>query len=142
MADFIIDILKYLKCSDCHSDFETNININNITNTNKIDILKNWKLYLKEYEMYSSMILYNELLNKDISYIINKNESILLLNEDNSIYLKLEYISNNEHDNSPILVPTEDYEDLYNNIESSEKIFDNKLNAYYIGIFNLKNYKQ
>jgi hypothetical protein len=133
MNEYITYFLKNLGCSHCQEfDFHDNSNKEN---------LKNWKLYLKEYEMFSSMLLYNEKLDKYISYIINKNDSIYLLDNKNDIFFKLEYISDNEEDNSPILVPTEEYVTLYEKIEQMEKIFDKKLNALYIGTYNIKKCK-
>lgn len=129
MVEFVTNFLKNLGCSHCQ-EFEYQDNKNK-------EIYKSWKLYLKEYEMYTSMILYNEKLKKDISFIINKNESIFLL-EDNKIFLKLEYISNNEIDNNPILVPTDEYQNTYENIENMHKVYDEELNAYYIGTYDIK----
>ena len=88
--------------------------------------------------MFSSMILHNDILEKDISYIINKNNSVLLLDDKNEVYIKLEYISNNEQDNLPILVPTDEYQSLYEKIEQMDKKYDKKVNAYYIGTYNIK----
>jgi hypothetical protein len=130
MAEFIKNILKNLGCSHCQ-DFDFKESNNN-------ENYKNWKLYLKEYDMFSSMILHNDILEKDISYIINKNNSVLLLDEKNEVYIKLEYISNNEQDNLPILVPTDEYQSLYEKIEQMDKKFDKKMNAYYIGTYNIK----
>jgi hypothetical protein len=130
MTDFITSFLKNIGCSHCQEfEFQENYNKDNY---------KSWKLFLKEYEMYSSMILVNSKLNKDISFLISKNESIFLLDDKDEIFIKLEYISNNEDDNTCILVPTEEYEELYSKIESMDKKFDKKYNAYYIGTYNLK----
>ena len=134
MTEFITNFLKHLGCSHCQ-EFEFQNNKNN-------DNLKNWKLYLKEYEMYSAMFLYNDTLKKNISYIINKNESIFLEKENNDIYLKLEYISNNDNDNLPILVPTDEYQDIYENIESMEKTFDKDMNSFYIGTYDIRKSKK
>jgi len=133
MTEILANLLRHLGCSHCQ-EFEFQENKNK-------EIYNGWKLYLKEYEMYSAMILYNDILKKDISYLINKNESVFLLKENNEIFLKLEYISDNEIDNSPILVPTDDYQELYENIEEMEKIFDKEINAYYIGTYNIKKSK-
>ena len=91
--------------------------------------------------MYSAMILYNSKLNKDISYLIAKNDSLLLLNEEGETYIKLEYISNNDEDKTAILVPTDEYQELYEAIESMDKKFDKKMNAYYIGKYDIKKCK-
>jgi hypothetical protein len=134
MTEFITMLLKNLGCSHCQ-EFEFQNNKNN-------ENFKNWKLYLKEYEMYSAMFLYNETIKKDISYLINKNESIFLVDNNNDIFLKLEYISNNEENNLPILVPTDEYQNIYENIEKMEKVFDKDINAYYIGMYNIKKSKK
>ena len=130
MTEFITNFLKHLGCSHCQ-EFE-------YQNTRNNENMKNWKLYLKEYEMYSAMFLYNENIKKDISYIITKNESIFLVKDNNDIFLKLEYISNNEDSNLPILVPTDEYQEIYETIESMEKTFDKDMDAYYIGTYNIK----
>lgn len=131
MTEFVTSLLKNLSCFQCQ-DFDMNDH----------DNLKDWNLYLKEYEMYTAMILYNHKLKKDISKIISKNESILLLDQNNNIYIKLEYISNNEEDqNRAILVPTDEYQELYQNIEKMEKITDETMKAYFIGKFNLQKVK-
>jgi len=129
MADFITNFLKNLGCSQCQ-EYE-------FQETNK-ENLKSWKLYLKEYEMYSAMILYNDILKKDISYIINKNESIFLLDENDKIYIKLEFIAKSEDNNTSILVPGDEYQELYEQIGNMEKTYDKDMNAYLIGIFNIR----
>lgn len=133
MSDLLTSLLKNIGCSHCQ-EFEFQENYNK-------DSYKSWKLYLKEYEMYSAMILYNSKLDKDISYLIGKNDSILLLNEKNEIFIKLEYISNNEEDNTSILVPTDEYQELYEQIETMDKKFDKKKNAYLIGVYDIKKCK-
>lgn len=128
MSELLTNILKNIGCSYCQEyEYQENINY-----------FKSWKLYLKEYEMYSAMILYNDKLKKDISHIIKKNDSIFLLNN-NNIVLKLEYISN-ESDNA-ILVPTDEYNDFYEKIEEMNKTFDEKIKAYYIGTFDIEKCK-
>ena len=129
MADFITNFLKNLGCSQCQEyEFQETTKEN----------LKSWKLYLKEYEMYSAMILYNDILKKDISYIINKNESIFLLDENDKIYIKLEFIAKSEDNNTSILVPGDEYQELYEQIGNMEKTYDKDMNAYLIGTFNIR----
>jgi hypothetical protein len=130
MTEYISGFLKNLGCSHCQ-EFE-------FQDVQNKDNLKNWKLYLKEFEMYSAMYLYNNKIKKDISYIINKNDSIYLINEKNEIFLKLEYILNDTKNNSSILVPTDDYLEHYEKIEQMEKIYDKEMEGYYIGTFSLK----
>jgi len=133
MSELLTLFLKNIGCSHCQEyEFQENYNKEN---------LKSWKLYLKKYEMYSAMILHNSKLNKDISYLISKSDSLLLLNEDGETYIKLEYISNNDDDKTAILVPTDEYQKLYEEIESMDKKFDKKMNAYYIGKYDIKKCK-
>jgi len=129
--DLFTNIIKNFNCSTC-ADHE-------FEDTHRIENYKNWKLFLKEYELYSAMILYNENLEKDISYLINKNDSILLIDSNEEIFIKLEYISNDN--GTSILVPTDDYQNLYEKIENMDKTFDKTLNAKYIGIFDIKKCK-
>jgi hypothetical protein len=139
MTELITSVLKNLGCSYCQEyQFEENYNKNNF---------KGWKLYLKEYDMYSAMILYNEKLDKDISYYFKKGENIFLLNDKQEIILKLEYLSDNESEKTDdlnktaILVPTEEYQEFYEKIEAMEKSFDPKLKAYYISTYDVKRRK-
>ena len=131
MTEFLTSVLKNLGCSQCQ-EFEFQ---------DTKEYYKDWKLYLKEYEMYSAMILYNENYKKTITQLFNKNDSIILLDEDNKIYVVLEYISINEEDNNAILVPTDEYQELYQNIENMDKEFDKNIKAHYIGTFNIKKAK-
>ena len=130
MAELLTNFLKNLGCSYCQEyEFQESLNKENYSS---------WKLYLKEYELYSAMLLYNEKLKKDISHLINKNDTIFLLDDNKEIVSKLEFISINEEDNNPILVVTDEYQDFYENIENIEKVYDTELNAYYIGTYNIK----
>ena len=127
MSELLTIFLKNLGCSRCQ-EFEFH---------ETKDDYKGWKLYLKEYEMYTAMILYNEKLEKDVSSIISKDDNIILLNDKDEVYIKLEYIANSE-ENDAILVPTDEYQELYETIEKMDKKLNKKLNAYYIGIYNIK----
>ena len=128
MRETIITLLKNIGCSYCQEyEFQDNK-----------DNLKNWKLYLKEYEMYSAMILYNDIIDKDISYLININDIVCLLNDKDEIILKLEFISFNKNDNNSILVPTDEYNNFYTEIEEMDKKYDTFKKANYINIYNIK----
>jgi len=124
----LLTLLNNLTCTHCQ-EFEYQDSLEN---------MKSWKLYLKEYDMYSAMLLYNDNLKKDISYIIKKNECINLLNEKDEIFLKLEFVSENNDDKNSILVPTDDYLELYENIEQMNKVYDKDMNAYLIGTYNIR----
>jgi hypothetical protein len=130
MIEFITNILKKIGCSNCQ-EYELQEDYDK-------ENMKFWKLYLKEYEMFSAMLLYNDNLKKDISYIIKKNECILLLNDKDEIFIKLEFVSKSEDDNNSILVPTDDYKELYEKIEQMDKTYDKDLDAYLIGVYKIK----
>ena len=128
MTEYITSFLKNLGCSQCQEfEFE-----------NSKELSNNWRLYLKEYEMYSAMVLYNDNPKNTISNIFSKNDSFILFDEDDKVYIKLEYISINEEDNNAILVPTDEYQELYQNIENMTKKYDKTLKAYYIGTYKIK----
>ena len=133
MSDLITSVLKNLGCSYCQEyEFQENYNKENY---------KSWSLYLKEYEMYSAMILHNELLNKNVAEFINKGDYVALLNEKNEIIMKLEYLLDNEDENglkTAILVPTDEYNNIYEKMSESDKKYDNNLKASFIGTYNLK----
>jgi hypothetical protein len=88
--------------------------------------------------MYTAMLLYNDKLKKDISYIIKKNECICLLDEKDEIFIKLEFISQSEDNSTSILVPTDDYQDLYETISQMDKKYDKDIDAFLIGVYNIR----
>jgi len=96
----------------------------------------NWSLYIKEYEMYSSLILYHNKMKKDISYYIKQNEPIKLLKK-NKIILEVDYISKDDANQLAILVPLEKYQEYYENIEKKSKNFNHELKAYLIDHFDI-----
>ena len=66
MLQTVQTFLKNTGCSYCQeNDYSEDKNIN-----------KNWLLYLKEAEMYSSLVLYNKQNKKDISHYCNLNDKI------------------------------------------------------------------
>ena len=127
MLETIQNFLKNTGCSYCQeNDYSEDKNIN-----------KNWLLYLKEAEMYSSLVLYNKQNKKDISHYCNLNDKIKLYQK-NKLILELEYISKNDEDNYAILVPDEKYQEYYQDIEKKNKNFDKEMNSYYVDTFDIK----
>ena len=100
--EFIKNILKNSGCSYCQENDYSNIE----------DINKKWMLYLKETDMFSCLILFNEKTEKDISFYVNINDKISLFQNENLV-LELEYISKSEDNKYGILVPLEKYQDYY-----------------------------
>ena len=77
MMDLITNILKNTGCSYCQEN----------DHSDKKEYANNWNLYLRESDMYSSLLLFNHKLDKDISYYTRKNDSISLIDKDKNIIL-------------------------------------------------------
>ena len=120
MMDLITNILKNTGCSYCQEN----------DHNDKKEYTNNWSLYLKESDMYSSLLLFNDKLDKDISYYTNKNDSITLMDKDNNIILMLDYISNCDKTNYAVLTPSEKYIENYEKLEKKNNIKHKKLDAY------------
>ena len=129
MLQGITNFLKNTGCSYCQeNDY-----------SDKKENYQNWNLCIKENDMFSALILYNEQLNKDISYLAQKNSSIDIIDQStNKIILKLDYVSNFEDNNYAILVPDDKYEETYEELSKKEKKFIKDLDSYYIGTYNIK----
>lgn len=126
MLEYVQTFLKNTGCSYCQeNDYSDDKNIN-----------KNWSLYLKETDMYSSLVLFNKDNKKDISHYCNQNDKIKLYQK-NKLVLELEYISKNDDDNYAILVPDEKYQDYYQDIEKKNKKFDKDMKSYFVDIFDI-----
>lgn len=120
MMDLITNILKNTGCSYCQEN----------DHADKKEFNNNWSLYLKETEMYSSLLLFNNTLKKDISYYTRKNDSITLIDKDNNIVLVLDYISICDKTNYAVLTPSEKYIEYYDKLEKKNNIKDKNLDAY------------
>jgi len=118
--NLITNILKNTGCSYCQEN----------DHNDKKEYKNNWSLYLKESDMYSSLLLFNDKLDKDISYYTNKNDSITIMDKDNNIVLELDYISNYDKTNYAILTPSEKYIKNYEKLEKKNSIKHKKLDAY------------
>lgn len=120
MIESITKILKNTGCSYCQeNDY-----------LDKKEFINHWNLYLKEDEMYSSLLLYNNKLKKDISYYIQKNDTICIIDKKDNILLQLDYISNYTKTDYAILVPSEDFIDYYENLEKKKTKIDENLKGY------------
>lgn len=130
MKDLIIKFLDNLNCSGSYcQEYEYNVNSENFTC---------WKLYIKEYEMYSALLLYNDKLNKDISEIFNNKNSVELM-ENDKIFIKLDIVTKPNNDNKySILVPCEEHVEAYKKIESMNKKYETGIDAFFVGIYNIQ----
>ena len=126
MLHYIQQFLKNSGCSYCQENDYTDPKEN----------YTNWSLYIKEYEMYSSLILYHEIQKKDISFYINQNDSIKLLKKNKTI-IELDFISKDDDNNLAILVPDEKYQEYYKNIEKKSKNLNKNLKAFFIDKFDI-----
>ena len=87
--------------------------------------------------MYSALLLYNEVLNKDISEIWGDKNSVELM-ENDKVFIKLDIITKKSEDSKySVLVPNDDYIEAYKNIESMDKKYNKIFDAYYIGMYNI-----
>ena len=129
MRELLTKILNNLNCNSSYcQEYEYNVNSENFTS---------WKLYVKTYEMYSALLLYNEVLSKDISEILIDKNSVELMDND-KVFIKLDIITKKNNDTKySILVPNENYIESYKNIESMDKKYDKNIDAYYVGIYNI-----
>lgn len=129
MLQAVNNFLKNSGCSYCQeNDY-----------SDKKENYQNWKLCIKENEMFSALILYNDILKKDISYLCQKDSNIDIIDKkDNKVILKLDYISNFEDNNFAILVPDEKYETIYEELIKKEKKYIKELDSYYIDAYNIK----
>jgi len=118
-------ILKNTNCSYCQ-EYE------------KIENNEGWNLYMKEYDMYSALLLYHPVMKKDIRVISKPTDIIILLDKDSNVIVKLEIIIQNNETLFSTLVPTEEYQSFYDTINSIEKPFDKTLNALYIGEYTVQ----
>ena len=126
MLPYIQHFLKNSGCSYCQeNDY-----------TDPKEIYTKWSLYIKEYEMYSSLILYHEKQKKDISFFITQNDSIKLLKKNKTI-IELDFISKDDDNNLAILVPDEKYQEYYENIEKKSKNLNKNLKAFFIDKFDI-----
>ena len=120
MLEIIIRLLKQTECSYCQeNDY-----------SEKKEHYKGWDLYVKEEEMYSSLLLYNHKLKKDISFYTQLNDSISILDKNNNIILKLDYISNYSNTNYAQLVPDDSFIDFYETLDKKDKCGNEKINGY------------
>ena len=124
--EFIKNILKNSGCSYCQENDYSNIE----------DINKKWMLYLKETDMFSCLILFNEKTEKDISFYVNINAKIKLYQKE-KLMLELEYISKSEDNKYGILVPLENYQEYYQDLEKKNKKYDKKLESYLVDKYDI-----
>jgi hypothetical protein len=137
MNEFFTKILNNLNCSGSYCQ-EYSASEGVTENENKIG----WKLYIKEYDMYSALVLFHDGLNKDIAEVFPDKNNIELL-KDNKTFIKLDIITkkdnkkNDAKNKYSILVPTEESMEAYKIIEAMDKKIDKNIGGNFIGIFDL-----
>lgn len=131
--------LENIQCTYCH-EYQ---NINTLGTNNDIESdrrLSSWSLYLKEFDNYSALILYHSVYKKDIIEVVKNNSVDLILYEVNNKnkFITLEFVSKNEEECTSIWVPCESDYQLYERIIEKEKKYDENMDAYIIGTYNIE----
>ncbi len=140
-------IFDNFQCSYCneYTNLPTKENKNNGEEENDIEYM-NWSLYLKEFDDYSALILYHSIFKYDVIELFKKynfkkiNELTLLDNINNNRFITLEFVSKNDSENTSIWVPSEKDYHLYERIIESNKKYDNNMDAFFIGTYNIKKF--
>ncbi len=147
--DYFNKYIKYFmenfQCSYCneYQNISSKDNFNKTEYENEDIEYKNWNLYLKEFDDYSALILYNSLYKKDVIELFKKynfkkiNELVLLDSNNNNRFITLEFVSKNEDENTSIWVPSDNDYQMYERIIESNKKYDKNMEAFYIGTYNL-----
>lgn len=134
MQSFIQGVLNNIGCSGSYcQEYESNGE-----NKISVDRYKGWNLYIKQYELYSAMILIHHSLQKDICEVINQKDKIELWS-DEKLFISLEIVHTKNKDYIySILVPSEESTEKYNDIEKMVKKYDKEIDAYYIGTYDIR----
>ena len=132
MNGYVNYILNHINCSGtyCQEYESSNQDL-------EMEKYRNWSLYVKQYELFSAMILYHEKMNKDVSEIITDKDSIeLVCNGKRFIQLDMIRRKNSTYIYS-ILVPSDDSMENYQEIEKMEKTYNKDKDAYFVGTFDI-----
>jgi hypothetical protein len=132
MNEIFTKILNNLNCSGSYCQ-EYTASEGEQTNENNYG----WKLYVKEYDMYSALVLFHDGLNKDISDVFPDRKTIELF-ENGKSFIKLDIITaKNKNNKYSVLVPTDESMEAYKNIEAMDKKNDKNIGGLYVGTYNL-----
>jgi len=118
-------IMKNTNCSYCQ-EYE------------KVENNEGWHLFMKEYDMYSALLLYHPKLKEDIRVLCKPNDIISVLDKEGQVIVKLETIVQNKDSLFSTLVPTEEYQSFYGDVDTMEKSYDKTLNAWFIGEYTVQ----
>jgi hypothetical protein len=118
-------VLKNTNCSYCQ-EYE------------KVENNEGWNLYIKEYEMYTALLLYHPQSKEDICSICKPNDIISLLDKKGEVVVKLEMIVQNKDNLFSTLVPTDEYSSFYGELDAMDKKKDKTVNAYWIGEYTVQ----
>ncbi len=107
-------------------------------NENRLLFLKEWDLFIKEFENYHAFILYHSIYKKDIiEFIPKKTEIIYLKDEGGEVVLELEYVTKNEDHLTSIWVPTEKYYDYFEKLNKTHKKMNKEIGGQFLGTFQI-----
>jgi hypothetical protein len=142
-------LLKHMSCTYCQeyqyvytneeSEENDNKELNkNEENENELLFLKEWDLFIKEFENYHAFILYHSIYKKDIiEFIPKKTEIIYLKDEEGNIVLELEYVTKNEDHLTSIWVPTEKYYDYFEKLNKTHKKINKEIGGQFLGTYQI-----
>ncbi len=107
-------------------------------NENRLLFLKEWDLFIKEFENYHAFILYHSIYKKDIiEFIPKKTEIIYLKDEEGEVVLELEYVTKNEDHLTSIWVPTEKYYDYFEKLNKTQRKYNQEIGGQFLGTFQI-----
>lgn len=134
MNEFLTKVLNNLNCSGSYcQEYSAS---EGASNENMIG----WKLYIKEYEMYSALVLFHDGLNKDIAEVFPDKNTVELFKNGTS-FIKLDIITKKEVSKKEmkysVLVPTEESMEAYKSIEGMDKKIDKNIGGKFIGEYDL-----
>lgn len=107
-------------------------------NENQLLFLKEWDLFIKEFDNYHAFILYHSIYKKDIIEFIPKKTEIIYLKDDKgNLILELEYVTKNEDHYTSIWVPTEKYYDYFEKLNKSQRKYNQEIGGQFLGTFQI-----
>ena len=155
IENIIERFLENLSCSSCH-DFTETTNVDSFcsplgdlsiphqtmetqtSNLNRDFKRIGWCLYIKEFDEYKALILYNKYMKMDIMDVYGKDEIIYLEDGNGNLIISIELVKKDEKTGISIWVPSENYDKLYERMMEMRKNFDEEVNGYLVGEYIIK----
>ncbi len=155
IENIIERFLENLSCLSCH-DFTETTNVDSFcsplgdlsiphqtmethtSNLNRDFKRIGWCLYIKEFDEYKALILYNKYMKMDIMDVYGKDEIIYLEDGNGNLIISIELVKKDEKTGISIWVPSENYDKLYERMMEMRKNFDEEVNGYLVGEYVIK----